>query len=641
MGEPSIGSRVWTVGVILGLPVAACETAIVAVFYSDLDVVDRGRFLTFYGTSILILVGLTLGLGAGLGWISCSRKHRARGVRLGGTLAALILLGVRLAMIVRTGQVKIISLPGLGLIAFALAAAWIAGLAGQRLAFGRMARSRGGLIVLGGAMVLAVVAHATRSTDYAPPSPPSAVSAETRSAPLLENMNLLVICIDTLRADHLPSYGYARQTAPALEEVTRRGIRFEAITQRTATAGSVATMFTGTYPPTHRVLDNRDFFQDVNLTLAEVLARSGFYTVAAIANPAIGTVFNFHQGFREYLTPETQYEEMLESRHLNEIVLPTFDRIKDRRFFFWLHYKDPHRPYLVPEDYRDLYTRDELARAHGRHPSPTETAFGNQEDSDEYYRNRELDFAIAQYDAEIKFNDDSLRAVFDKLSEHGLWENTLVVVTSDHGESLGGHGLYFEHGTTVYEDNARVPLVFHHPRLPSGLVVEPPVSLVDLAPTLLDLLGLPRPPQMEGSSFAASVRGEAGATPRPHHFIISAWSYGYHTHAVRTRSHKLILDVDKRWLPFDALVERATRRWLPERAFNVYRCRRIKRELYDLEEDPEETVNLAGLDGEPENQLAGVLWHWLDTSYRPDRDTVRGDIPPEIEEALRSLGYVE
>ncbi|MCP4656031.1 MAG: sulfatase [bacterium] len=632
--------RVWTIGWILALPVAVLETAVMAAGYQDLGIGDRGRFLIFYGASILALVSAVLGLSCGLMCSILGESRRPQGIRMGVALGALLLLLTRLAMTLATGHLKVMSVPGGVGILLALAGALAAGAAGHLLARRRWGRS--GIAAIALAALLAAVLFATRFTDYPPlASPAGQTPAELTSPSILDRSNLLIISIDTLRADHLPSYGYPRETAPALQRIARRGVLFEAISQRTMTAGSIATILTGTYPPTHGVLDNREILQDGNLSLAEILGDDGYYTLAANSNLAVGAGFNFHQGFREYISSETMYEEMLESRHLNDLVLPAFDRDKDRRFFFWLHYKDPHRPYLVPEDYRELYTSDALAGMHGEHPSPTGRAFGGREKTEDYYRNQELDFVIAQYDAEIKFNDESIATVFEKLSEHDLWDDTLVVITSDHGEGLGEHGVYFEHGRTTYDHSARVPLIFYHPKLPGGRRVERPVSLVDLAPTVLELLGVPPPPQMEGQSFAGAVLGRDDAPSRSHHFIIGAHRYGYHTHAVRTESHKLILDVDKRWLPFDALVERAARGWLPARAYHIYRCRRMMRELYDLDEDPEEQVNLVELDPELADRLTKVLRGWMDTSYGQRRESVRRDVAPEIDEMLRALGYVD
>jgi arylsulfatase A-like enzyme len=402
------------------------------------------------------------------------------------------------------------------------------------------------------------------------------------------------------------------------------------------------------------VFNNGYLLQNFNLTIAEILRRYGYFTEAIISNPGLTSRFNFHQGFDRYQRTSTLNdvlgEELLESRHLNDVILPTLDDVKrraiaDRRFFLWIHYRDPHTPYLVPEDYKDLFTGDALAKAHGGREIPVgdNAPYGEMSPQEVVYGSQDLDFLVAQYDAEIRFNDDSIARVLDKMDELGLSRNTLLIVTADHGESLWEHGYIFDHGNTAYETQARVPLIFYHPRLPSGLVVEETVSLVDVLPTVLDLLGLPIPPTVQGESFAPALLGHERIRKRGYHFIIGSYRRGYQTHAVATDTHKMILDVDERWLAFDATVERAARLWSGGDELSRYRARKMNRELYDLTTDPAEEKNLSGRVPAVEDRLEKTLWEWMEATYREgrSRQTILGEIDEETRKALEALGYVE
>jgi arylsulfatase A-like enzyme len=256
--------------------------------------------------------------------------------------------------------------------------------------------------------------------------------------------------------------------------------------------------------------------------------------------------------------------------------------------------------------------------------------------------NNDLDWLIAQYDSEIVFNDQSIQALVQHLAEIGRDRDTLIIVTADHGESMGEHQqLYFEHGTLTTETNAHVPLIFYHPKLPRGLRVKQTVSLVDVGPTILDLLGLGVPHTMQGESFAPLVLGRAFEHRRKDHFIIARYRYGYQSHAVTTDNYKLVLQADPRWLPLDSVVGFLGELWLPEQSFNVYHFRKLDPQLYDLRSDPDEQTNLAGRGLPVEQELRRELWRWIEEAYREGqgRKTMAADFDQETVDALRALGY--
>jgi arylsulfatase len=547
-------------------------------------------------------------------------------------------------------QSQLIELAAIAVSALALASSlwifsyWLSARAPGRGRFGSV-----GIVLLA---LLAWGLHATRAGEYVPPAPLRSAAGSLPVSPLAsQHTNLLLITVDTLRADHLSVYGYGRKTSPALEALAERSVVFEsAISQRTFTAPSIATILTGTYPPTHKTLDNRSHLRASNVTLAETLSEMGFRTVAAAGNPGLDRAFRFDQGFESFQTVAIKGEEEVyrldpwEADLLGELALPLLQEVRSDRFFAWLHFMDPHSPYIVPESYQELYSDDPLSDAHkGAQTPASSNHYGPIEDSSPFYRNQGVDFAISQYDAEIKFLDDYLGRLFEYMDELGLSSNTLVILTADHGESMGEHrGVYFGHHHP-YQDTIRVPLVIAHPDLPGGVRIDRKVSLVDIVPTALSLLGLPQNPEIQGQSLARLILEGDERDLRPYHYSTGTGRPSYSTQSIQADTHKLIVDFRREGFAIDAIFERLGKLWVPQDFFNPYHYRREKFEFYDLANDPDELVDLAGQDPQRQAELEMALWAWLDASHYEARERLSeaAEIDPGIEEALQALGYVE
>jgi len=489
-------------------------------------------------------------------------------------------------------------------------------------------------------LVVAGVAFLTRG-DTAPTLDQQPATVTTGpSEPLFNagDTNLLLITVDTLRADHTSAYGYGRDTSPVLAGLGERGVRFgRCITQRTNTAASIAALFTGLYPPTNRTMNNRDLLQDFNHTLAEQFKEQGFRTAAFVTVPVVGPRFNFDQGFDQFkmLAFRIPEDELAESRIVNRSAFNWLTNNTGEQFFLWLHYKDPHSPYLVPPKYKDLYLEDDTAEAPGEEELLMQGTEAARRENARYF--------ISQYDAEIRFIDENLGLLFQKLDELGVREKTLVVLTADHGEDLGEHGEYFSHGGNCYEPTAGVPLYFLHPSLPGGRLVTDTVSLVDVLPTLRELFGLPADPGLQGNSLAGLVTGRHGSTARQHHFTIGSYRKGYQTHAVTTDRHKLVMNTAENRVATDLALEKLLRLWTGDPLLNTYRCRVVDYELYDLKHDPEEMEDLAGQGVEAEGVLQEALWEWMDRTYRRGavHEIRQGDLTPKLADQLRALGYLD
>lgn len=288
--------------------------------------------------------------------------------------------------------------------------------------------------------------------------------------------NVIVVTIDTTRADAIGAYGQVRPTSPRIDALAAGGVLFEdAVTSAPSTLPSHATIFTAKQPFAHGVRSNAGFrLASEHETLAEVLAAAGYATHAEIAAPVLGAEKQLDQGFSVYRDPsavrdplealdrESRYRRLTrDAEDITDHALAFVREPRSQPFFLWLHYFDPHKPYAPPED---------------------------------------LAGELAPYHAEIRRVDRELGRLLDELDALGLAERTLVVVTSDHGEGQGQHG-EATHSYFVYESTMRVPLIFAGAGVPVGVRARSLARTVDVMPTVLELLGLPPLAGVQGVSL--------------------------------------------------------------------------------------------------------------------------------------------
>ena len=350
--------------------------------------------------------------------------------------------------------------------------------------------------------------------------------------------NVLFLVLDTVRAKSLSLYGYGRKTTPRLEQLAARGVRFDnARSTAPWTLPSHASMFTGLWP--HEMFTHPDQPLDPGFpTLAGALAAKGYATGGFVANTyycnagfGLANGFDHYEDF--YAVQDASPLEIVRNSELGRRLIALTgnehslrpdgrkdaDRVsqdflrwaetrKDRPFFAFLNYFDAHVPYQVP-DHSDI--------CHfGLVPESAEDAHtlaSWQKRNDHVASAREIELARDAYDDCIAYLDAALGRLFDEMGRRGLLENTLVVVTADHGEQIGEHGLY-GHGRSLYREELHVPLLIVQPgRTPAGAVVAEPVSLRDLPATVLGMLGVEAETSFPGSSLVATW--DTSAPPRP------------------------------------------------------------------------------------------------------------------------------
>ena len=348
--------------------------------------------------------------------------------------------------------------------------------------------------VIGGACV-ALLVHGRRTEE------PTRESA--RPLP-----DVVIISVDTLRRDHLSLYGYGRETDPSLVRLATDALVFDnAVAAHTNTGPSHASMMTGRYPPSHGVLRNRYHLRAGVSTLAEVLRRRGYQTAAVVSSVMLSDrLTGLGRGFDAYLecaagVSDRQAEE---TWAVLERLLPSLD--SGRPLFLFVHFFDPHYPYRAPEPYSRAFLPP--GKPGFRFPENAELArlrAGGALDG-------ELDEYVARYDGEILYADHHVGLVLERLRTLGRYEDALLVVLSDHGETLAERPFVFDHGARAYDEQIRIPLIVHLPRAKcGGLRTSVPAHHVDLVPTVLEVLGLPVPGTIEGVSLLRELEVDPGA----------------------------------------------------------------------------------------------------------------------------------
>ncbi|MCE9593130.1 MAG: sulfatase-like hydrolase/transferase [Planctomycetes bacterium] len=348
--------------------------------------------------------------------------------------------------------------------------------------------------------------------------------------------NVLLVTLDTTRADHLTDWGYTRDTTPTLSAFGKEALRFQnAISAADLTLPSHASLFTGLYPPAHGATPGPTSghgppLRQEFVTLAEILCDAGFTTYGIIANSGyLGTWYGCDQGFEYYddrkpvppipVPPNSIRQRLVKAfapsswenwfsssyRKADEIadeMLKTIDRCHEtgERWFLFANFMDAHPPYDPPPPYCDRYPGRIEGYRFDESAGLLERINGGQESLDP----KLYDHLVSLYDGGLSFMDAELDRVFRRLKENGDWERTIVVITADHGEAFGEHGT-LRHGVSVFDEQMHVPLYVKVPKQEGGRVVETRVSLVDVLPSLLEMLDLPPPPGLHGRSFLRMV----------------------------------------------------------------------------------------------------------------------------------------
>jgi arylsulfatase A-like enzyme len=399
-----------------------------------------------------------------------------------------------------------------------------------------------------------------------------------RPAPSPNGHNILFIVVDTLRADHLESYGYALKNSSRLYMFGKNSVVFDnAYAQSAWTKPSVASLLTSLEPQEHGIRDWEHQLTDDRLTLAEVLRDAGYDTEAYVGHHALQPKFNnFHQGFDVYDLSAFEHwgspHDIASADRLTDLAIQSIQKERENPYFMWVHYFDPHDTYLNHQRF-DYGPRD-----------------------------------VHRYDSEIAYTDFHLGRLFSFLHDNKHFKDTIVVVTADHGEEFRDHG-HLRHTHQMYDEVIRVPLMIRAPGVPAGRVKEG-VAGIDVAPTMLGLAGIGSPEPFQGRSLPV-VDGAFQLDPA--HPIYAETRREVDRQAVIVDGWKLIQDKKKK---------------KKKKSF----------QLFDLEMDPKERVNLY----EKSPEMAESLRSRLAEHYDKPLAAAPAMAPDEeFTELLEQLGYLD
>jgi len=460
--------------------------------------------------------------------------------------------------------------------------------------------------------------------------------------------NVIIISIDTLRKDHLSCYGYEGCKTPNIDEFAEKSVVFEnCIAPAPHTVPSMASLLTGVYPMVHgcRFIPLTPINDDIQ-TLSQILKLYGYHTEFYTANPILDINRGFNRGFDYYEScyftgnlgdhlPQRVYDVVkrvlfFEGVDAREIYYYTTEWLRGKvasrlerlnncsPFFLWFHFLDPHAAYTPPQGFIPA-KEDEQRRL---------SSIKFKLEEDKYYRSEVSDI-VKLYDGEIQYVDDALGDLLERMEGLGLFDDTIVILTADHGEEFWEHD-GFGHGHCLYPEVVRIPLMIYLP--PSlgnacGRIYDY-VSLVDIAPTILDLLGLPECEGMEGRSILKLM--ESCESDTDDNNGGGASDYAVFSEFIQYPSREEGLDGEKKGI-------------YEGNYHLIYDFNSGEKELYALDSDPGELMDISAEDEDTTDRLYSELMEWYEANLKiavklaPQKEM---EMSEEEKEMMRGMGYV-
>lgn len=454
--------------------------------------------------------------------------------------------------------------------------------------------------------------------------------------------NILFIIIDAARADRFSCYGHSNRTTPNIDQMAAEGVVYEnAISAAGWTLPSHTSMFTGTYISKHGVNNENHVYNHKYILMPEVLKRAGYKTVGFCTNDWISDATGLTRGFSEFY--DFHYPKLIHKarRFLNSLRINGKDswayainkNVKkwlkkntgDTPFFMFLHYGELHLPYQVPPPFNSQFLPKGMSYAEAQRVNQDPKAFyaGVAEMSEQ-----DFEISKALYDGALAYVDQRVFELYQYLKKLGQLDNTLIIISSDHGESLGDHG-HFDHYYVLYEGLLKVPFIIRYPeKFPAGTRYQKPVQTLDLLPTLKEMLelrdpelnemqGIPLPPfdspekqrEFTISERYKDLKGLKKSYPDRDLSRLVQWELDRKT-AIRTEKYKLIASEN------------------------------YESELYDLESDPQENANLISDKPEVAENLQKKIEEWRRSFTASNETGKEAEFDDAVRKRLESLGYL-
>ncbi len=444
--------------------------------------------------------------------------------------------------------------------------------------------------------------------------------------------HIILITVDTLRVDHVGAYGAAPLPTPAFDSLGSAGaIVAHAYAPFGRTTQSLGSILTGLHPLHHGADGLGMTLGDENRTLSEILGEHGYRRGAFVSNLWIQKGHGFEQGFEVFTNPPERWEKDSAPQITGEALAWTKEALqRDAPVFLWAHYLDPHWPYEPPQRFAqlsdptwegpfDLFAKVSDARGDAAVPdgfTKGRVIF----DADKILSARELEHVRRLYAAEVAATDAAVGDLLAGLKQLGVLDNAIVILTADHGESLGEHRYWFAHGEYLYDETLHVPMLIRAPNIPPGTRLEGNVLLMDLLPTVLTLAGFDPPPSLDGVSLAEPLRRGGTSTIAPRLSVHLA----DHVLVRAENPRREVPGRAGRWCAaresFDKLITIPTRSGSPTLEF------------YDLGADPHELHDRSAMRHD--------LTRFVDACAAVPTTGPESEIDPEKRDRAGSLGYV-
>lgn len=431
--------------------------------------------------------------------------------------------------------------------------------------------------------------------------------------------NVLLLVCDTLRADHLGCYGYKRPTSPAIDQFAENALLFEnAMSSAPWTRPSMGSLFTSLYPHQHQAFYWEDTLDNSYLTMAEIFRNHNYSTFAIQTNVLLTEYYNFHQGFQYFNEIINEKAEKVTTKFNSWVT-----KNCKKPFFAYLHFMDVHLPYEAPRDFNKIFEPKKFNSVLDGVAGAYEVRILNEIG----LSSQEKQHFINLYDAEIRYFDHYFGQIINKLKEIGMFNNTIVILTSDHGEEFWEHN-GFEHGHTLYRETTHVPLIIKYSSQLPAKRIQPGVELLGLTPMLLDLCRIKNNFELTGQNLILNAQGES---PKKKEIFFEAIGFGAEKKGVIKDGWKLIENTGRKDENALDLFLEMTRYIMPEYEKGY--------ELYDTNSDSQERYNL--IDEHP--QIAGVLKIFLELFKSESLDSRKSDVKDFDKKLkdLKSLGYIK
>ncbi|MBI2135146.1 sulfatase [Candidatus Woesearchaeota archaeon] len=453
-------------------------------------------------------------------------------------------------------------------------------------------------------------------------------------------MNVILIVVDALRFDHLGIGGYGRDTSPNIDKLAKKGTIFpNAYCPLPRTDPSMMSIFTGMYPHNHGIRLVANNKADASLaTLAETL-KNHAYKTAFIGGFGVHD-HALEKGFDDFnlmgwkirskikrtifkaYNPSNYYGE---ARQYTDIAVNWIRKNSKNKFFLCVHYEDLHWPYEAPKPFEHMFdpeyggNHDFNTVNHGKF-SRGELIFGKAKLPKE-----EIEHAIAHYDGGIRYIDAQIHRLLGCVESHGLDDDTLIILTADHGENFGEHNFYFQHGASLYEPSLKVPMILNHSKsIPRGKIISQRVRNFDIMPTVLDILGIPILDKIDGASLLPLIKGEGKKTLN----FIFAESIEEH---FKGNERVFFPGIKGKWR---AMIEGDWKIiYIPHPKNDIF-------ELYNLREDPQEKNDLIGKEKEIASKMKEKILDFLKPQSN-EGDANITNLAEKSKKLLRKIGYLE